>query len=154
MNRPLGNEDVVELRIPSRRGYEKVVMAAAAVLAKDMGLPVHRIEDLCTALSEAILNAMEHGNQMNSHLEVIITLTQTPGKLSVSIRDQGKGFIPPLHPSKPSIEEKVSGIDSSRGWGWFLIKQLVDQVEVSPTPGGGTNVHLIVLMEGTVQQDG
>lgn len=146
----LNPEDVVELRIPSRLGYEKVVMATAAALAKDMGLPEPRIQDLTTALSEAILNAMEHGNQMSSQLQVDITFTRTVGKLRVSIRDHGKGFTPPIHPAIPSIEEKLAGNASPRGWGWSLIKQLVDHVEVSPAPDGGTSIHLIVLMEGTV----
>jgi hypothetical protein len=41
----------VELRVPSRMGYEKVAMGTAASVAKLMGFPDHRIEDLKTAIA-------------------------------------------------------------------------------------------------------
>lgn len=141
-------EKTIELKIPSHFGYEKIVMATADAIARKMGLPEKRIADLNTALSEAILNAMEHGNEMNPQLQVIITFTQTVGKLVISIRDQGKGFIPPpADTEKPKIEDKLAGISSPRGWGWFLIEQLVDQLEVNPAPEGGTVIRLVLLVE-------
>lgn len=140
-------EKVVELKIPTHLGYEKIVMAAADALARQMGLPENRILDLNTALSEAILNAMEHGNQMNQQLQITVTFTQTVGRLLISIQDQGQGFTHHAHSRKPSIKDKLAGKDSPRGWGWFLIEQLVDHVEVSPAPGGGTIIQLVILLE-------
>jgi serine/threonine-protein kinase RsbW len=49
----------VELRVPSRMGYEKVAMGTAASVAKLMGFPDARIEDLKTAIAEACINAIE-----------------------------------------------------------------------------------------------
>ena len=68
------NGKPVELRVPSRMGYEKVAMGTAASVAKLMGFPDDRIEDLKTAIAEACLNAIEHGNQLNENLCVGVTL--------------------------------------------------------------------------------
>ena len=55
----------VEVRLPSRLGYEKVAMSTAAAVAKLMGFREDRIEDLKTAVAEACINAIEHGNRLN-----------------------------------------------------------------------------------------
>ncbi|KUO73013.1 MAG: hypothetical protein APF81_23965 [Desulfosporosinus sp. BRH_c37] len=148
MNESVGQEDQIEIRIPSRTGYEKVAMAAAEVIAKEMGMPLARREDLSTALSEATLNAMEHGNQMNKQQQVVVTFNLSTDKLLVVVSDQGKGFHPPE--GVPNLEEKIEGNFSTWGWGWFLMEQLVDQVEVVPSASGGTSVRLVVMLEGKV----
>lgn len=148
MNESVGQEDQIELRIPSRTGYEKVAMAAAEVIAKEMGMPAARREDLSTALSEATLNAMEHGNQMNEQQQVIVTFNLSTDKLLVAVSDQGQGFHP--HEGVPNLEEKIAGNSPTRGWGWFLMERLVDQVEVVPSASGGTSVRLVVMLEGKV----
>ena len=48
----------VEVKLPSRLGFEKVAMGTAASVAKLMGFPDDRIEDLKTALAEACINAI------------------------------------------------------------------------------------------------
>ena len=143
-------EEIIELRLPSRRGYERIAMAAAAAIGKDMGMPIVRVEDLSTALSEAILNAMEHGNEMNEKLQVTVTFSLAADKLSVEISDQGKGFLPPRE--APRIEEAMSGNAAARGWGWFLMEQLVDRVEMVPVLGGGTCIRLVVMLDRKAAQ--
>ena len=48
----------VEVRLPSRMGFEKVAMSTAASVAKLMGFREDRIEDLKTAVAEACINAI------------------------------------------------------------------------------------------------
>lgn len=148
MNGSASQEDLVELRLPSRTGYEKVAMSVATVIALNMGMPAARVEDLSTALSEAILNAMEHGNQMNEQQQVVVNFTLAVDRLLIAVSDQGQGFYPPV--GIPNLEEKIAGNSPTRGWGWFLMEQLVDQVEVVPSAGGGTSVRLVVMLERKV----
>ena len=68
----------VEVRLPSQMGYEKVAMSTAASVAKLMGFPEDRIEDLKTAVAEACINAIEHGNRLNEKLSVGVVLQQAP----------------------------------------------------------------------------
>ncbi len=55
----------VEVRLPSRLGFEKVAMSTAASVAKLMGFREERIDDLKTAIAEACAqHAIEHGNRL------------------------------------------------------------------------------------------
>lgn len=118
----------VELRLPSRLGFEKVAMSAAASLADLMGFEPDRIEDLKTAISETCINAMEHGNHFNDLLLVLVTFTMEDNRLEVRVRDCGAGVKNP-HPHKPDMERKLHGEEETRGMGMFLIKSLVDEAE-------------------------
>src|SRR4030042_4526688 len=115
----------IELHIPSVMGYEKVAMECAASMAKKMGFTEDRVEDLKTAVAEACLNAIEHGNKMDTSTKVGITLTVEGSRLQVSVKDQGKGLDKVV---LPHIENKIEGKDKPRGWGIFLIKSLVNEV--------------------------
>ena len=137
-------DNKVELHIPSVMGYEKIAMECAASTAKKMGFTEDRIEDLKTAVAEACLNAIEHGNKMDSSTKVGITLTVEESKLQVSVKDQGKGIDQIL---TPSIENKVGGKDKPRGWGIFLIKSLVNEVSFEPSPEGGNVTKMIIYLE-------
>jgi serine/threonine-protein kinase RsbW len=134
----------IELHIPSVMGYEKIAMECAASMAKKMGFTEDRIEDLKTAVSEACLNAIEHGNRMDTSTKVGITLTAGESRLQVSVKDEGKGIdqVP-----TPSIESKIKGEDHPRGWGIFLIKSLVNEVTFEQGPGGGNVTKMVIYLE-------
>src|ERR1700726_233180 len=93
----------VEVRPPSRLGYEKVAMSTAAAVAKLMGFREDRVEDLKTAVAEACINAMEHGNRLNEGLSVGVVLSAGAGSLEVKVIDDGKGM--KTFPAKPDIEK-------------------------------------------------
>jgi serine/threonine-protein kinase RsbW len=138
------SDNKIELHIPSIMGFEKVAMECSASVAKRMGFTEDRIEDLKTAVGEACLNAIEHGNKMDSSTKVGITLTVEESKLQVSVKDQGKGIDQIL---PPRIENKIAGKDKPRGWGIFLIKSLVNEVSFEPSPEGGNVTKMIIYLE-------
>ena len=118
---------ITELRVPSRLGFEKVAMSTAASVAQLMGFTDDRVEDLKTAVSEACINAMEHGNRLDENLGVIVTLQISTESLEVKIADYGSGVKHEAH--VPDIDKKMHGEESPRGMGMFLIQALVDEVE-------------------------
>ncbi len=138
-------EDIHELHISNEFGHEKIVMDQVASVAKEMGFSDSRIEDLKTAVSEACLNAMEHGNKMKKTTKVGISLSINKTKLKVTVEDNGKGF--KGESSEPDIHKKVEGAEKARGWGIFLIKKLVDDVKFEPKPDGNSVTTLIVHLE-------
>ena len=136
----------VEVRLPSRLGYEKVAMATAASVAKLMGFREDRVEDLKTAVAEACINAMEHGNRLNEGLSVGVVLSAGPEGLEVKVIDDGKGLrtLPP----KPDIDRKIHGEEDPRGMGMFLIQALVDEAEwVAGTNGKASYVRLVIRLD-------
>jgi serine phosphatase RsbU (regulator of sigma subunit)/anti-sigma regulatory factor (Ser/Thr protein kinase) len=118
----------IHLTIPSQCGYEKLAMDTAGALAEWAGFPPSRIADLRTAVSEACLNAIEHGNRMHETANVEVVLKPAAQGLTVQIFDVGSGFAKDAKPS-PDLAKKISGEEAPRGIGLFLIEQLVDEVE-------------------------
>ncbi|MDE3202433.1 MAG: ATP-binding protein [Acidobacteriota bacterium] len=136
----------VEVRLPSRLGYEKVAMSTAAAVAKLMGFREDRVEDLKTAVAEACINAIEHGNRLNEGLSVGVVLSSADDKLEVRVIDDGKGL--KTLPPKPNIDKKIHGEEDPRGMGMFLIQALVDEAEwVKGTDGKSSYVRLVIRLD-------
>ena len=136
----------VEVRLPSRLGYEKVAMSTAAAVAKLHGLRPDRIEDLKTAVAEACINAIEHGNRLNEKLSVGVVLSASDDVLEVKVIDDGKGMR--SQPPKPDIDRKMLGEEDPRGMGMFLIQALVDEAEwVAGTDGKSSYVRLVIRLD-------
>jgi serine/threonine-protein kinase RsbW len=136
----------VEVRLPSRLGYEKVAMSTAAAVAKLVGLRPDRIEDLKTAVAEACINAIEHGNRLNEKLSVGVILSASDDILEVKVIDDGQGM--KTHPAKPDIDRKMLGQEDPRGMGMFLIQALVDEAEwVAGIDGKSSYVRLVIRLD-------
>lgn len=134
----------VEVKIPSRLGYEKVAMSTAASMARLMGFTEDRVEDLKTAVAEACINAIEHGNHLNAEVPVGVILSVHPNELQVKVLDDGTGLHTP--PTPVDIDRKMSGEDDARGMGMFLIQALVDEVEWVPSTEGQSYVRLVIRL--------
>ena len=136
----------VEVRIPSRLGYEKVAMSTAASVAKLMGFREDRVEDLKTAVAEACINAIEHGNRLKEELSVGVVLSAGEDALEVKVIDDGKGL--KTLPAKPDIDRKIHGEEDPRGMGMFLIQALVDEAEwVAGANGKSSYVRLVIRLD-------
>lgn len=136
----------VELSLPSRLGYEKVAMNTVASVAKLMGFTDDRVEDLKTAVAEACINSIEHGNKLDDTLKVGVILSMKEDSLEVKVRDEGTGVQGEVH--APDIDKKMHGEESPRGLGMFLIQSLVDEAEwVSSAEDGGCTRLVIYLKE-------
>ena len=134
----------VEVKLPSRLGFEKVAMSTAASVAKLMGFDPERIEDLKTAIAEACINAMEHGNRLNENLTVGVILSAGKDALEVKVIDDGKGLN--KQPPRPDIDRKMHGEEDPRGMGMFLIQALVDEVEWVADQRGSSYVRLVIRL--------
>jgi serine/threonine-protein kinase RsbW len=124
----MNKQKTVEISLPSKLGCETVAISAIATLAHHIGFSGERIDDLKTALGEAVTNAIEHGNQLNAQLKVQIIALIEDGALTLKIIDQGQQPLPNLNLAR---QERVD----HRGWGLFLIKSLADEVKASVVPG-------------------
>ncbi len=131
---------VAELALPREPGNERIAMDRVAAVARGAGLGGEQIERLKTAVSEATLNALEHGNHYRPELDVRVEVLVSPGAVVVRITDHGSGG-PPGPPVVPDLDAKLSGEQSPRGWGLFLIKNMVDEMRVS----GDEHHHTIEL---------
>jgi anti-sigma regulatory factor (Ser/Thr protein kinase) len=136
-----------EFTIASRPGNEKVVMQRVADVAAAVGVEGPRLDRLRTAVAEATMNAIEHGNQNRPELPVEVVVFVAPAALVVRIRDQGGGREVVTDVVEPDLEAKLRGEQSPRGWGLFLIRNMVDELEVSADDDHYT-VDLVVRLDG------
>ena len=137
----------IELRLPSRLGFEKIAMNTAASVAHLMGFGEDRIEDLKTAIAEACINAMEHGNKFDESIPIGVILSMGPDSLEVKVLDTGKGpQLPTGHAAVPDIDKKMHEQEAARGMGMFLIESLVDEVEWVSSPPAGSYARMVIRL--------
>lgn len=120
---------LAEFSLPSQPGNERLAMERMAELAQGLPFTAAKVERLKTAVGEAAMNAMEHGNQYRADLETKIKVLVSDKALAVRITDFGGGKQIP-DPVKPDLEAKLAGLQSPRGWGLFLIENMVDEMNV------------------------
>ncbi len=119
----------LSFEIPSAPGNERLAMTKVAEMVGD-GLPPDRLEKLKTAVAEATMNAMEHGNQYDEDKPVNINVTLSDQAITVRIVDQGEGSPIGEQADTPDLLAKLAGEQTPRGWGLFLIQNMVDEMNV------------------------
>ena len=137
---------LLHLVLPGEQGNEREAMDRVAKAVAPLALPEARLERLKTAVSEATMNAIEYGSRNDPSIPVEIDVTVATDDLVVRITDQGlSGEI--TQTEEPDIEAKLAGEQKPRGWGLFLIKHMVDAMEVV-TDGNAQTVILTLHLEG------
>jgi serine phosphatase RsbU (regulator of sigma subunit)/anti-sigma regulatory factor (Ser/Thr protein kinase) len=137
---------LLQVTLPGEQGNERQAMDLVAEAVAGVGLEPAKLDRLKTAVSEAAMNAIEYGSQSDPSIPIDVEVVVTGGDLIVRISDRGLGG--PLGDSEePNLEKKLAGEQKPRGWGLFLIKHMVDAMEIE-THGTGQTLALIVHLEG------
>jgi serine/threonine-protein kinase RsbW len=92
--------------------------------AQDLKIDENIYPNILISVTEAVNNAIIHGNQKNVNKEVKIELRTSKKVLIISVSDQGEGFDPKNVPD-PTLAENIEKLG---GRGVFLIQQLSDLV--------------------------
>jgi anti-sigma regulatory factor (Ser/Thr protein kinase) len=137
---------LVEFELPSEPGNERKALGMVADAVVDLGLPPAQLERLKTAVAEATMNAIEHGNHNDPLIPVNIMAEVANGDLRVRITDAGGSDIL-AHPEAPNLEAKLEGRQKPRGWGLFLIESMVDDLDVT-SDGATRTVELTFHLKG------
>jgi len=124
----------------SEPGNERLAMEMVAGAIEELRPSEQRLERLKTAVAEATMNAMEHGNEYRAEIPVEVQVEVLDRDLMVRITDSGGGSS--LARDVPDLEAKLGGSQTPRGWGMFLIGRMVDEVRVS----GNSDHHTIELV--------
>jgi anti-sigma regulatory factor (Ser/Thr protein kinase) len=138
---------LAEFVLPSERGNERRAMEEVARTVSGLGLPEKSLERLKTAVAEATMNAMEHGNNYNPDVPVRIQAWFLEDRLLVRIIDRGSAPLPSSTKEGPDLETKLDSMQTPRGWGLFLIQNMVDEIRVSANPDHHT-IELVMHLGG------
>jgi serine/threonine-protein kinase RsbW len=122
-----------EWSMPSIIGCERTVIEdiAAEILRFEPG--EERIEDIKTALAEACLNAIEHGNRSEPGIPVKVAMVAQADKYLFTVTDRGTST-----PALPSVEPRLIDKwreEKPRGWGLYLMRSLADRLEFGRCEG-------------------
>ena len=118
--------------LASEPGNERLALARVVGTVKDLGLSDARLERLKTAVAEATMNAIEHGNGNRREIPVEVEVNQDGDEIIVAISDQGgETDLDTSAHETPDLVKKLDGDQSPRGWGLFLIRNMVDAMDVT-----------------------
>lgn len=136
-----------EFEIESTPGNERKAVEKVLDAVRELDLGASILARLKTAVAECSMNAIEHGNQYQEELTVGIQVLVSDRSLSIRITDCGGEKEIPAHTS-PNLESKLAGRDSTRGWGLFLIRNMVDEMNIYSDGNHHTFDLVLHLNEG------
>jgi anti-sigma regulatory factor (Ser/Thr protein kinase) len=146
-------EVLASFTVPSMTGNERVALREVAAATDGCGLDDDQLERLKTAVAEATMNAIEHGNENRADVPVDITVLRYLDAVAVTITDRGGDRSEHGTAETPDLELKLRGEQRPRGWGLFLVQHMVDGMEVS-TDGELHTVRLTMRTTGATAPEG
>lgn len=132
--------------IASVPGNERTARTRVAQTVAACGLSPAQLDKLGTAVGEATMNAIEHGNRGRPELPVEFQVFQSGDEIVVTISDRGgecNAGGAEASAEAPDLARKLAGEQSPRGWGLLLIRHMVDAMDVI-TEGERHTVRLTI----------
>ena len=126
---------VINLTIPAKAEYITLGRLALTALARARDFPEETLADLKLALTEACSNSVRHAYGPDDGI-VELLYELWPDRLIVEVSDEGSGFEPPSE-----LEEM--GDFGEGGLGIAIIREIVDELEISEKSGGGSRLRFV-----------
>jgi serine/threonine-protein kinase RsbW len=123
----------IELKIPCRPEFAAIVRMQAEAIARRLHYDEEEVQDIKTAVGEACDNSIEHGLSPNG---VDVHYHLSMDELQIEVIDYGSGFDSTGKGNEPPDPF------AERGRGLFLMKYLMDRVEIYSKSGEGTMMVL------------
>ncbi len=133
-------KDLIKLTIPNKPEYVGVVRLTTSAIACRLGFDIEEVEDIKVAVAEACTNTLEHGlKEKDENFDIEFTIYED--RLYIVVRDYGEGFdIGQVQ--EPEVDEL-----KERGLGIFIIRSLMDDVEIISNQGKGTEIRMIKIIK-------
>lgn len=119
------NNAIQYLELPSKTESISKVELLIDEICQNFSISQDSYGNILIALTEAVNNAITHGNQLDPTKKVNLEYESTKGELSFTVKDEGSGF-DYEHIPDPTLPENIEKIN---GRGVFLMKSLADEVE-------------------------
>lgn len=154
----MGITNHMYMKFDAKSINEGLARMTVAAFMMDMNPTLDQLQDVKTAVSEAVTNAIIHGyGQVESSAEAIDKCNQVElsckrenGKLEISVVDYGVGIADiekarqPFYTTKPDMERS--------GMGFVFMETFMDSVEVESAEGKGTKVTMTKYITGEGEQ--
>ncbi len=131
---PSDAEPLVAFTIEGAIGNERGAMQRVAEAVAALGLEPARLERLKTAVAETVMNAIEYGSQGDPAVPVDVRVDVDEEAIRIRVTDRAlSGPVPDAE--MPDLDAKLEGRQKPRGWGLFLIRHMVDGMDVHADDG-------------------
>ena len=127
--------DVLKINVPGKAEYVGTVRLATAHVASHTGFDLDTVEDIKVAISEACTNILCHAHE-DTNFVYDVVLEVENNVLTITVKDDGAGF------GLEEYMEPVLGELQVGGLGIFIIRALMDEVDIQSEPGTGTNIRM------------
>ena len=132
-------KETLRMELESRSENEEFARVAVAMFMSRMDPTIEEMEDVKTAVSEAVTNGVIHGYAGGEGI-IYIEVTIEGGELTVAVRDGGVGISDIKKAMEPMYTTDRTGERS--GMGFSFMEAFMDRVEVVSAPGKGTLVTM------------
>ncbi|MCI9636582.1 MAG: anti-sigma F factor [Hungatella sp.] len=132
-------KEIMRMELESLSENEEFARVAVAMFMSRMDPTMEEIDDVKTAVSEAVTNGVIHGYQGKAGI-IYIEVAIEGRELTVTVRDRGVGIQDVKKAMEPMYTTDVTGERS--GMGFSFMEAFMDLVEVLSTPGEGTWVTM------------
>ena len=129
----------VTLTFPSRSSNEGFARSAAACFAAQMDPTLNELEDIKTAVSEAVTNAIVHAYPDTLGKIVLKLRLRDDHSLEIVVRDWGVGIADVEQARTPLF---TTGNEERSGMGFTIMESFMDSLKVRSAPGKGTTVTM------------
>ena len=127
--------DRFTLNVPGKPDYVGTVRMTVAHIASRAGFDIEAIDDIKVAVSEACTNIIMHAHDDDAYnYEVLIELGEDV--LAITVKDDGEGF------GIEDYEPPTPGGSQGSGLGIFIIKAMMDEVDIQSEQGVGTTIRM------------
>ena len=139
----------VALHFDAKSVNEGFARMAVMAFMTDMNPTLEQMEDVKTAVSEAVTNAIIHGYE-DEEKQVEMRLDREGGRLEIQIIDHGVGIEDieearqPFFTTKPEMERS--------GMGFAFMEAFMDRLEVESVQGQGTRIVMTKYIERENEQ--
>ena len=132
-------ENHVTLEFPSRSANEGFARTAAACFAAQLDPTLEEVNDIKTAVSEAVTNAIVHAYP-DTLGKVSVKLRIKEGHvLEIVVKDWGVGIADVDQARTPLF---TTGSEERSGMGFTIMESFMDTLKVRSAPGNGTTVTM------------
>ena len=127
------------LEIPSRSSNEGFARSAVACFAAQMDPTLNELEDIKTAVSEAVTNAIVHAYPASLGKVTLKVRICEGNLLEITVKDRGRG-IPDVGKARQPMF--TTGGEERSGMGFTIMESFMDEMKVESIVGLGTKVTM------------
>ena len=132
-------QNQVHLEFPSRSANESFARCAAACFAAQLDPTLEEVNDIKTAVSEAVTNAIVHAYPNTIGKITLRLRILDDHSLEILVRDKGVGIADVEQARTPMF---TTGSEERAGMGFTIMESFMDSLKVRSAPGKGTSVTM------------